>query len=169
MSIGDGPPSPSPPADPEEADMREDSEESDVEIESADEFYGKCMVQRRPTASLTMIFSPGRGDLGLSERRRLLSQATLAIRHTRGVQDGLQKMPFCDIPPGCFDSKYVIDADLKSETGVSTRTYDMCSRGCQAFTGMYKAWEAHKKCGICNHPRPQKVRPRGRYSKSEFH
>lgn len=119
-----------------------------------------AMRSARCRILLTWVSLVGRGDLTVSERRRLFSQATLSIRHTRGVQDGVQKMPFVDIPPRCFDTKYIIDADLRSETGVTTRVYDMCSRGCQAFTGRYKKWDDHRICLVCKHPRPKNVRKR---------
>lgn len=93
----------------------------------------------------------------MADKRRLLSQATLSIRHTRGVQDGLQRMPFNDLPPGSFDSKYVIASALDGETKVTSRTYDVCQKGCQAFTGAMLEWEAHQKCGVCKLPRPKRV------------
>lgn len=98
---------------------------------------------------LTVASSSAPGDMTQAERRRLLSQATLSIRHTRGIQDGLQKMPFNNLPPETFDSKYIIASALETETKVTSTTYDVCVNGCQAFTGPFRDRQTHRKCGVC--------------------
>lgn len=150
---------PGPSPSPSLLDEQPDSDaESDLGVSPVDEFYGEC-IALISLSLLTCDTMTAGGDLNMAERRRLLSQATLAMRHTRGVQDALQKMPFVPIHDGCFDTRYIIDSNLEGETGVSSRVYDMCSRGCQAFTGKYKKWDATSKCGVCNLPRPRTVRP----------
>lgn len=127
-------------------------------VAAVEDFYREDMACLREKDGINLCSTISEEDVKTLERRkRLLSQATLADRHTRGTQDGIQRIPFQKLPPGSFDSTYVIQSALERETQVTHKRYDVCVAGCRAFSGKYEAWEGNEQCGLCNRSRQRKA------------
>lgn len=130
-------------------------------VTSTAEFYGMQAYQSEVSygSSLTLFNIRLAPTFLTSEgKARILSQARYAARVSRGSFDGLKEFPNVGLPSGVFDSYWKVDNTLQKETKLTVKEYDVCPKGCQAFTGRKEAWmPGNMNCSMCGERRVKGV------------